>query len=114
MPRVHENMNISHTVIMIKSAGAKFPPEYPDGNLIVKTQCVKQMGLSDNCRASLVVSVISKTHLAQLIQSPLQHSTVVAVFMYASFIPVTDPHTTKFASLSHISPGHLTVSEHLS
>ena len=33
-------MPISYTVIMIRSAGAKFHPEYSDRNLIVKTQCV--------------------------------------------------------------------------
>jgi len=52
----------------------------------VKTQCVKQMWLSGNCRTSPVVSVSSKTQLAWLIQSslqqPLQHSTVVTVFLY--------------------------------
>ena len=79
-------MSISYTVIMIRSAGAKFPPEYSDSNLIVKTHCVKQMWLSGSCRASLVVSVSSKTWLTQLIQSSLQHplqcGTVVAVFLY--------------------------------
>jgi len=44
------------------------------------------MYLSGNCRASAVVSVISKTQRAQLIQSSLQqllqHSTEVAVFLY--------------------------------
>ena len=44
------------------------------------------MWLSGNCRASLVVSVSSKTRLTQLIQSspqhPLQRGTVVAVFLY--------------------------------
>jgi len=83
-------MLISCTVIMIRSAGVKFPPEYSDRNLIVKTQCVKQMWLSGNCRSSLVVSVISKTRLTWLIQSslqqPLQHSTVVAVFLYVLFL----------------------------
>jgi len=54
-------MPISYTVIMIRSAGANFPPEYSDRNLIVKTQCVKQMWLSGNSRASAVVSVSSKT-----------------------------------------------------
>jgi len=80
------NYNTTDTIIMTKSAGAKFPPEYSERNLIVKTQCVKQMWLSGNCRASLVVSIISKTQLTQLIQSslqqPVQHSTVVAVFLY--------------------------------
>jgi len=54
-------MPISYTVMMIRSAGAKFPPEHSDSNLIVKTQCAKQMWLSGNCRASAVVSVSSKT-----------------------------------------------------
>ena len=51
------------------------------------------------------------------LQQPLQHGTVVTVFLLcpASFVPVTvivtDPHSTKFRSLSHISPRHLTVSE---
>jgi len=53
-------MPISYIIIMIRSAGAKFPPEYSDSNLIVKTQCVKQMWLSGNFRASPVVSVSSK------------------------------------------------------
>jgi len=30
-------MPISYTVIMIRTAGAEFPPEYSDRNLIVKT-----------------------------------------------------------------------------
>jgi len=42
-------MPISYTVIMIRSTGAKFLPEYSDRNLIVKTHCVKQMWLSGNC-----------------------------------------------------------------
>jgi len=79
-------MPISYRIIMIRTAGAKFPPEYSDRNLIVKTQCVKQMWLSGNCRASLVVCVSSQTQLARLIQSllqqPLQYGTVVAVFLY--------------------------------
>ena len=92
------NYNRTDTIIMIKSAGAKFPPEYSDRNLIVKTRCVKQMWLSGNCKASLVVFVSSKTQLARLIQSslqqPLQHGTVVAVFLYVllllylSLIPI--------------------------
>ena len=52
---------ISYTLIMIRSAEAKFPPDYSDRNVIVKTQCVKKMWLSGNCRASPVVSVSSKT-----------------------------------------------------
>ena len=52
----------------------------------MKTLCVIQMCLSGKCRASLVVSVSSKTLLAQIIQSslqqPLEHGTVVAVFLY--------------------------------
>ena len=79
-------MPISYTFIMIGSAGAKFPSEYSDSNLIVKTRCVKQLWLSGNCRASLVVSVSSKTRLTRLIlsslQHPLQHGTIVAVFLY--------------------------------
>jgi len=81
-----DTMPISYTFIMIRSAGAKFPPEYSDTNLVMKTQCVKQGWLRGNCRASPVVSVSSKTWLTQLIQSslqqPLQHNTVVAVFPY--------------------------------
>jgi hypothetical protein len=75
-------MPISYTFTVIRSAGAKFPPEYTDSNPIMKTQCVKQMWLSGSCRASAVVSVSSKTQLAQLIQSSLQHSTAVAVLLY--------------------------------
>ena len=79
-------MPISYTIIMIRSAEAKFPQEYSDSNLIVKTRCVKQLWLSGNCRASLVVSVSSKARLTRLIQSSLQHplqrGTVVAVFLY--------------------------------
>ena len=73
--------------------------------------CVKQMCLGGNCRASPVVSVSSKTRLAQLIHSsleqPLQHGTVVAVCA-AAFVPVsvivTDPHSTNVSLISHISP----------
>jgi len=36
-----DTMPISYTFIMIRSAGIKFPSEYSDSNLIVKTQCVK-------------------------------------------------------------------------
>jgi len=79
-PRI--TMPISYTIIMIRSAGGEFPPEYLDRNLIVKRQCVKHMWLSGNCRASLVVSFSSKTRLARLIHSSLQHSTVVAVFLH--------------------------------
>jgi len=57
-------MPISYMIMMIRSAGAKYPPEYADRNLIVK-----HMWLSGSCRASVVVSVNSKTRLAQLIQS---------------------------------------------
>jgi len=105
-------MPISYTVIMLRSAGAKFPPEYSDINLIVKIRCVKQMWLSGNWRASLVVSVGGETRLARPIQSslrhPLQRGTVVAVCP-ASFILllsffVTDPLSTEFGLLSHISP----------
>jgi len=88
-----DTMPISYTIIMIRSAGAKFPPEYSDMNVIVETQCVKQMCLSGNCRASLVVSVSSKTRMSQLIQSqlqqPLQHCTVVAVFLYVLSLPLS-------------------------
>jgi len=77
-----DTMPISYTVIMMKSAGAKFPQEYSDRNLIVKTQCVKQMWLSGNCRASPVVSIISNTQLARLIHSSVQHGTEVAAFPY--------------------------------
>ena len=35
-----DTMPISYTVIMIRSVRAKFPPDYADRNLIVKTQCV--------------------------------------------------------------------------
>jgi len=62
-----DTMPISYTVIKIRSAGAKFSPEYSDTNLIVKTQYVKQMWLSGNCRAAPVVYVGSKTRLAWLI-----------------------------------------------
>jgi len=113
-----DTMPISYTII-ISSAGGKFLPIYSDRNLIVKTQCVKQMSLSGNCRASPVVSVSSKTRLTQLIQSSLQHGTVVAVFLYVlSFIPVavifTDPYSTNVSLLSLISPWHLTVLKYLS
>ena len=80
-----DTMPISYTVIMISSAGAKFPPEYSDRNLIVKTQCDRDV-TQWQLRVSLVVSVTSKTRLAQLIQSslqqPLEHNIVVAVFLY--------------------------------
>jgi len=105
-----DTMPISNTVIMIRSAGANFQSEYSERNLIVKTQCVKQMWLGGNSQASPVVSVSSKTRLTQLIQSSLQqslqHGTVLAYIFVcpASFIPVTDPHTTKVRLLSHISP----------
>ena len=81
-----DTMPISYTFIIIRSAGAKFPPGYSDRNLVMKTRCVKQRWLRGNCRASPVVSVSSKTKLTQLIQSslqqPLQHSTVMALFLY--------------------------------
>jgi len=79
-------MPISYTVIMIRSAEAKFHPEYSDSNLMVKARCVKQMWLSGSCIASLLVFVSSKTRLTRLMQSSLQHplqrGTVVAVFLY--------------------------------
>ena len=77
---------------MISSAGAEFRPEYSDSDLIVKTQCVKQMWLSGNCRASPVVSVSSKTWLAWLIRSLLQHGTVVAaVCLYVLLLLYLSP-----------------------
>ena len=88
MLQVHDTVPVSYTVI-IMSAEAKFPPEYSDRNVTMKTQCVKKTWLSGNCRASLVVSISSKTQLAQLnqssLQQPLQHGTVVAVFLYVLF-----------------------------
>jgi len=66
MPQAHDNM-----VIMIRSAGAEFPPVYSDSSLMVQTRCVKKVWLSGNCRASPVVSVRSKTQLTRLIQSSL-------------------------------------------
>ena len=115
-----DTIPISYPVIMIRSAEAKFPPEYSDRNLTVKTQCVKKTWLSGNCRASPVASVSSKTQLAQLIQSwlqqPMQHGTVVAVFLYVLFLLYLSlslsliPYSPK-VGISHISPWHLTVSE---
>jgi len=63
-----DTMPIGYTIIMIRSAGAK----YSDRNLLVKTQCVKQMWLNGNCRVSPVVSFTSKTQLARLILSSMQ------------------------------------------
>jgi len=77
-----DTMPVSYTVIMLRSAETKFPPEYSNRNVRVKTRCVKKMWLNGNCRASPVVSVSSKIQLSQLMQSSLQHSTVVAVFLY--------------------------------
>ncbi len=58
-------------------------------NLIVKTQCDTDVA-HWQLRASAVVSVSSKTQLAQLIQSslqqPLEHDTVVVVFLYVRLI----------------------------
>jgi len=59
-----DSMPISYAFIMIRSAGAKFPLEYSDRNLKVKTQCVFTITiiatelhqLSGNGIASLVVS----------------------------------------------------------
>jgi len=97
-------MPVSYTVIMIRSAGAKFPPEYSDSNLMVKTQCVKQMWLSGNCRAPLVVSVSST---ANPVITATQHSSGCMSVCPAAFIPVTvivpDPHSPTLSSLSHIS-----------
>jgi len=77
-------MAISYTVIMIRSAGAKFPPEYSDRNLIVKTACETDVAQWQLQSFSGCLSVARQ--LAQLIQSslqqPLQYSTVVAVFLY--------------------------------
>ena len=106
-------MPIGYTVIMVRSAGAKFPPEYSDRNLVMKTQCVKQGCLRGNGRASPVVSVSSKTRLTQLIQSslqqPLQHSTVVAVFLYVLLLL----YRPLSLSLIHILQTHLIVSHFL-
>ena len=109
-------MPINYTFIMISWAGAKFSPEYWDRNLIVKTQCVKQMWLSGKSRASPVVSVSSKTQLARLIwsslQQPLQHSTIVAVFLYVLLLLYLSLSLSlilipQVGLLSHISPQHL-------
>jgi len=72
----------SYTFIILRSAWGEFPAEYSDKNVIVKTERVKQVWPSGNCRASLVVSLSSKTQLALIIQSSLQHGTVVALFLY--------------------------------
>ena len=113
-----DTMPVHYTLIMIKSAGAKFPPEYSDCSLIVKTQCVKPMWLSGNCRASPGVSVISKTWFAWLIQSSLQqplqqHSSGCISVCPACFIPVTVivPHSTYLTyhhrHVSVMEMGHL-------
>ena len=76
-------MPISYTIIMIRSAGAKFPPEYSDRNLIMKTQCAKQMWLSTIAQLLWLYHVSSKTWLIQSsLQQPLQRGTVVDVFLY--------------------------------
>ena len=76
-----DTMPISYTIIMIKSAGAKFPPEYSDRNLIVKTQFVKEMWLSGSCRTS---PVQDRTHMANPVITATASAThtVVAVFLY--------------------------------
>jgi len=109
-------MPIGYTV-MIRSAGAKFPPEYSDRNLIVKTQCVKLMWLSGNCRTSPVVSVSSKTQLARLIhsllQQLLQHSTEVAVFLMSCFCYTchrSSFHKIRLNSLFHLTRNSLRMS----
>jgi len=102
-------MPFSYTVIMIRSAGAKFLLEYLGRSLIMKTQCVKQIWFSGNCRASPVVSVGNTTRLtANLVitatASATQHSSGCISVCPASLIPVTDPHCTKVGLLSHTSP----------
>jgi len=77
-------MLISYT-ILIRSAGAEFPPEYSDRNLIVKTHCVKQRWLSGNCRASLVVCQLQDmTRMANPFITATASATwhIVAVLLY--------------------------------
>jgi hypothetical protein len=43
---ITDTMPISYT-IMIRSAGAKFPPEYSDRNLIGKTVCETDVAIAE-------------------------------------------------------------------
>ena len=85
-------------------------------NLILKTQCDTDMA-QWQLRASPVVSVSSKTLLT--LQHPLQHSTIMTVFLYVVLLvylslSLSQPHSTKVSLLSHISSWHLTISKCLS
>jgi hypothetical protein len=100
------NYNRTDTILVIRSAGTKFPPKYSDRNLILKTQRVKHMWLLGSYTASAVVSVSSKTQLARLIhsslQQPLKHSTLVALFLYVLLLlylslSITGPCSPKFS-----------------
>ena len=72
----------------------------------MKTQCVKQIWLSDNCRDSpFVCQWQDTTCTANPVITATWHSGGCIFVCPASFIPVTitDPHSTKVGLLSHIS-----------
>jgi hypothetical protein len=103
-------MSISYTVIMIRSAGAKISPEYSDRNLIVKTRHVKQVWLSGNCRAYLVVCQQQDTTrtanpVITATASSTQHRSGCISVCPVTVI-VADTHSTILGLLSCISPQH--------
>ena len=118
-----DTMPTIYTIIMIRSAGAKFPPEHSDRNLIVKTVCetdVAQWQLQSF--SGCICQWQDTTRTANLVitatASTAQHGNGCISVCRASCIRVTviviDPHSTKVDSLSLISPWHLAVSECLS
>ena len=101
-------MPISYMVIMIRSAGANFPTECSDRNLIVKIQCVCETDVAPwqlQSFSGCISHYQDTTHIDNPViaatVSATQHSSGCISVCPASFIPftviVTDPHSTYSA-----------------
>jgi peptide deformylase len=80
--------------MMIKSAGATFPPEYSDRNLMVKTVYERDVGQWQlQSFSSCICQKQDTTHMANPVitatASAIQHSSGCISVCPASFIPVT-------------------------
>jgi len=110
-------MPISYTFIMIRSAGAEFPPEYSRQESDSDTECetaVAQWQLQSF--SGCISHYQDTTHIDNPViaatVSATQHSSGCISVCPASFIPVTvvtDPHSAEVGLLSYISPRHLSV-----
>ena len=88
-----DTMPISYTFIMIRSAGAEFPPKYSDRNVIVKTQCVKhvaqwQLQSFSGCISQEQDTICMTIPVITATASATQHSSGCIAVCPASFKPV--------------------------